>query len=105
MHSPPVLPYAQNEKIIMTKNNSQLIIYQTESGETKIDVRLEDETVWLTQKSMAELFDTSVPNINMHLKHCYEEGEIDENSVIKEFLITAKDGKNYQTKFYNLDAI
>ena len=91
MHSPPVLPYAQNEKIIMTKNNSQLIIYQTESGETKIDVRLEDETVWLTQKSMAELFDTSVPNINMHLKHCYEEGEIDENSVIKEFLITAKD--------------
>ncbi len=89
----------------MTKNNSQLIIYQTESGETKIDVRLEDETVWLTQKSMAELFDTSVPNINMHLKNCYEEGEIDDNSVIKEFLITAKDGKNYKTKFYNLDAI
>lgn len=89
----------------MTKNNSQLIIYQTESGETKIDVRLENETVWLTQKSMAELFDTSVPNINMHLKNCYEDEEIDENSVIKEFLITAKDGKKYKTKFYNLDAI
>ena len=89
----------------MTKNNSQLIIYKTESGETKIDVRLENETVWLMQKSMAELFDTSVPNINMHLKNCYKDEEIDENSVIKEFLITAQDGKNYKTKFYNLDAI
>lgn len=89
----------------MTKTNSQLIIYQTESGETKIDVRLEDETVWLTQKLMAELFGTSIPNINMHLKNCYEEGEIVENSVIKDFLITASDGKKYKTKFYNLDAI
>jgi len=89
----------------MVINNSQLIIYQTESGETKIDVRLEEETVWLTQKSMAELFDTSVPNINMHLKNCYGEGELDEDSVIKEFLITANDGKKYKTKFYNLDAI
>ena len=89
----------------MTKNNSQFIIYQAESGETKIDVRLEDETVWLTQKLMAKLFDTSVPNINIHLKNCYEDGEINENSVIKDFLITAEDGKNYKTKFYNLDAI
>ena len=89
----------------MPQNNSQLVIYQTEAGETKIDVRLENETVWLTQKLMAELFDTSVPNINMHLKNCYEEGEISENSVIKDFLITAKDGKKYKTKFYNLDAI
>ena len=89
----------------MTKNNSQFIIYQAESGETKIDVRLEDETVWLTQKLMAKLFDTSVPNINMHLKNCYKDGEISENSVIKDFLITAEDGKNYKTKFYNLDAI
>lgn len=89
----------------MTKNNSQFIIYQAESGETKIDVRLENETVWLTQKLMAKLFDTSVPNINMHLKNCYEDGEINENSVIKNFLITAEDGKKYKTKFYNLDAI
>ncbi|MEA1962807.1 MAG: virulence RhuM family protein [Patescibacteria group bacterium] len=89
----------------MTKNNSQFIIYKTESGETKIDVHLEDETVWLTQKLMAKLFDTSVPNINMHLKNCYEDGEISKNSVIKDFLITAEDGKNYKTKFYNLDAI
>ena len=51
----------------MQENNSQIIIYQTESGETKLDVRFQDETVWLTQKLMAELFQTSVPNINMHL--------------------------------------
>lgn len=87
------------------ENSSQLIIYQTETGETKLEVRLENETVWLTQKLMAELFQTTVPNINMHLKNVFEEGELDANSVIKDFLITAADGKNYRTKFYNLDAI
>jgi len=87
------------------ETNSQLIIYQTESGETKLEVRLENETVWLTQKLMAELFQTTVPNINMHLKNVFEEGELDSDSVIKDFLITAADGKNYRTKFYNLDAI
>ncbi len=87
------------------ENSSQLIIYQTESGETKLEVRLENETVWLTQKLMAELFQTTVPNINMHLKNVFEEGELAADSVIKDFLITAADGKNYRTKFYNLDAI
>ncbi len=87
------------------ENNSQLIIYQTEKGETKLEVRLENETVWLTQKMMAELFQTTVPNINMHLKNIFEEGELDADSVIKDFLITAADAKNYRTKFYNLDAI
>ena len=87
------------------ENNSQLIIYQTEKGETKLEVRLENETVWLTQKLMAELFQTTVPNINMHLKNIFEEGELNADSVIKDFLITAADGKNYRTKFYNLDAI
>ncbi len=87
------------------ENNSQLIIYQTEKGEIKLEVRLENETVWLTQKLMAELFQTTVPNINMHLKNIFEEGELDADSVIKDFLITAADGKNYRTKFYNLDAI
>lgn len=89
----------------MQQNTSKIIIYQTKSGETKLDVRFENETVWLTQKMMAELFETSVPNINMHLGNCYQEGEIKEKSVIKEFLITATDGKNYKTKFYNFDAI
>lgn len=85
--------------------NSSLLIYQTEDGRTKIDVRLQDETVWLTQKAMAELFQTSVPNINMHLKNIFEDSELLADSVIKDFLITAADGKNYKTKFYNLDAI
>jgi hypothetical protein len=85
--------------------NSSLLIYQTEDGRTKIDVRLQDETVWLTQKAMAELFQTSVPNINMHLKNIFEDGELLADSVIKDFLISATDGKNYKTKFYNLDAI
>ena len=68
-------------------SNSQIIIYQTESGQTKIDVRLENETVWLTQKSMAELFQTSIPNINMHLKNIFEEEELDPKATIKDFLI------------------
>lgn len=85
--------------------SSQIIIYQADDGKTKLDVRLENETVWLTQKLMAELFQTSVPNINIHLKNLFDEGELFEDSVIKEYLITAADGKDYQTKFYNLDAI
>ncbi|GKT10981.1 RhuM family protein [Desulforhabdus sp. TSK] len=83
----------------------QLLVYQTEDGKIRIDVRLEQETVWLTQKLMAELFQTSVPNINMHIKNIFDEGELVEDSVIQEFLITASDGKNYRTKYYNLDMI
>lgn len=89
-------------------NNSQIVIYQSESGQTKIDVRLENETVWLTQKSMAELFQTSVPNINSHLKNIFEEGELDSNRTIKDFLIVRLEGKrevNRKIDFYNLDAI
>lgn len=84
---------------------SQFLIYQTESGQTKIDVRFENETVWLTQKTLADLFLTSVPNINMHIKNVFQEGELEEKSVIKDFLITASDDKKYKTKFYNLDII
>jgi hypothetical protein len=90
------------------KNNSQIIIYQTESGLTKIDVRLESETVWLTQKSMAELFQTTVPNINIHLKNIFDEGELDPNRTIKESLIVRLEGNrevNRKIDFYNLDAI
>ena len=90
------------------KNNSQLIIYKTEDGRTKLDVRLEDETVWLTQKLMAVLFQTTVPNINMHLKSIFEEGEIEEQATIKDFLIVQKEGNREvkrKQKFYNLDAI
>jgi hypothetical protein len=65
-------------KHLPQKPDTQLLIYQTESGDTKIEVRLENETVWLTQKLMAELFQTTVPNINLHLKNIYEERELDE---------------------------
>jgi hypothetical protein len=92
----------------MEENTSQIIIYQTENGETKLDVRFQDETVWLTQKLMAELFQTSIPNINIHLKNIFEEGELEENRTIKDFLIVQKEGaREIKRKqiFYNLDAI
>jgi len=92
----------------LQENKSQIIIYQTESGETKLDVRFQDETVWLTQKLMAELFQTSIPNINMHLKNIFEESELEEKATIKDFLIVQKEGKRDVKRkqvFYNLDAI
>jgi hypothetical protein len=70
----------------MQENNSQIIIYQTESGEIKLDVRFQDETVWLTQKLMAELFQTTPQNITIHLKNIFEEGELEEKVTCKDFL-------------------
>lgn len=88
--------------------NSQILIYQSPTGAIKIDVRLDEETVWLTQKLMAELFNTTVPNINMHLKNIFDEGELEERATCKDFLQVQKEGKCEVTrkqKFYNLDAI
>ena len=85
--------------------NNKIVIYTTDDGQVEIEVRLEDENVWLTQNSMAELFNTTRNNITMHIKNIFEEKELEENSVVKECLTTAKDGKNYKTKFYNLDLI
>ena len=85
------------------RNN--FIMYTTDDGKVDIEVRLEDENVWLTQNSMAELFDTTRNNITMHIRNIFEEGELQESSVSKESLLTAKDRKNYKTKFYNLDLI
>ena len=87
------------------KNDSQILIYQTEGGKTKIEVLLEDETVWLTQKLIAELFQTTKQNTSLHIQNVFSEKELDENSVVKYFLTTAADGKNYRTKFYSLDMI
>ena len=89
----------------LIEKNNNIIIYTTDDGQVEIEVRLEDENVWLTQNSMAELFDTTRNNITMHIKNIFEEGELQEKSVSKESLLTAKDGKNYKTKFYNLDLI
>ena len=88
--------------------NSQIVIYQTEDGNTKLDVRLENETVWLTQKLMAELFQTTTQNITIHLKNIFEEGELSEEATCKDFLQVQKEGnRNVERsqKFYNLDAI
>ena len=78
-------------------DNNQIIIYQTEDGLTKIDVTLENETVWLNQAQMAELFQTTKQNISYHINNCFKEGELNENSVVKDFLTTAADGKPYNT--------
>ena len=86
-------------------NYSEIIIYQSDDQQTKVEVRLEDETVWLTQKLIAELFDVTIPTINEHLKNIFLTQELDENSVIRNFRITADDGKQYNTKHYNLDTI
>ena len=83
----------------------QFLVYRTEDGKLKLDVRFEGETVWLTQAHMAELFQTSVPNVSMHIRNVFAEAELPENSVVKESLTTAADGKRYATKFYNLDVI
>lgn len=74
-------------------------------SEQSVEMRYEDENVWLTQKMMAELYGVSVPAINQHIKNILEDGELSENSVIKKYLITADDGKNYQTNHYNLQMI
>ena len=76
---------------------SEIILYQTEDGLTRLQVRLQDQTVWLTQKLMAELFQTSVPNVSMHIRNVFAEGELQEGSVVQEFLTTAADGKSYAT--------
>ncbi|MGD2035106.1 MAG: virulence RhuM family protein [Bacteroidales bacterium] len=89
-------------------SNSKILLYQTEDGQTKIDVRLEEETVWLSQAQMVELFQTTKQNISLHIKNIYEEGELNENSTVKEYLTVKTEGKRKvqrNLKFYNLDVI
>lgn len=84
---------------------SEIVLYQTEDGKTRIEVRLENETVWLTQNQMAELFQTSIPNVSMHIRNIFREGELQEDAVVKDLLTTAADGKSYRTKHFSLDVI
>lgn len=88
-----------------TENTSDIIIYQTEDGLTKINVKLDDETVWLNQQQLVLLYQSSKSNISEHIKHIFAEGELDENSVVRKFRTTASDGKTYNVTFYNLDMI
>ena len=94
-----------NKNEIVIENQGEFIIYQTNDGNTKIDVRFVDETVWLTQAQLCELYQTSKSNISEHIKHIFEEGELEEISVVRKFRTTAADGKNYTVTHYNLDMI
>jgi hypothetical protein len=89
----------------MADEKNKFILYTAPNGEVRVDVFIENETVWLTQKSMSELFGVQIPAISKHLKNIFEEGELKENAVISILETTASDGKIYQTQYYNLDAI
>lgn len=93
---------------MIDNKNGDIIIYQTDNGLTKIDVKIENETVWLSQQQMAELYDTTKQNISLHIKNIFDENELNENSTVKEFLTVQKEGnRNVErnVKFYNLDMI
>ena len=95
----------EDKKISSADNQGNLVIYQSDDGETKIDVCFVDETVWLTQQQLCDLYQTSKSNISEHIKHIFEEEELEENSVVRKFRTTASDGKKYLTTYYNLDMI
>lgn len=90
------------DEIIKT---NEIVFYQTENSDVVVNVVFKDETFWLTQKAMSQLFDCSVDNISLHLRNIFNDLELDKDSVAEDFSITAADGKNYKTKCYNLDAI
>jgi hypothetical protein len=80
------------------KQDNQITIYETEDGKARIEVRFENENVWLTQKTMAELFECSVDNVSLHLKNIFAEKELDEKAVIEEYSITASDAKGFMAE-------
>ena len=94
------------QKTLQIRNSTaEFLIFTKQAGENGIEVRVQDGTIWLSQKLMATLFDCSADNISLHLKNIFADGELGENSVAEDFSVTAADGKNYRTKHYNLDAI
>ena len=90
---------------IGTNEYGEILIYQTDNGQTNIEVKIEDDTVWLTQQQLTELYQCSKSNISEHIKHIFEEGELDKDSVVRKFRTTADDGKTYNVTYYNLDMI
>ena len=86
-------------------DNNEIILYKSNESSTKIEVKVENETVWLTQAQMVDLFNSTKQNISLHINNIFKEGELEKESVVKYSLTTAKDGKNYKTAFYNLDVI
>ena len=92
-------------KLTIRNSTAEFLIFTQQAGEDGIEVRYEEGTIWLTQKLMAELFDVDRRTIGEHLQNIYSSGELQEDSVSRKFRLTASDGKNYPTQFYNLDAI
>ncbi|QEN03302.1 cell filamentation protein Fic [Thiospirochaeta perfilievii] len=100
------MPESDDSKQKLIRNSTaEFLIFTAQSGEKSIESRYEDNTIWLTQKLMAQLFNVDVRTINEHLKNIFKSEELNIDSVIRDFRITASDGKNYNTKHYNLDAI
>lgn len=87
------------------ENKGDIVIYQSEEGDVRLDVRLEDSTVWLSQSQMCELYQTSKSNVSEHIKHILKEGELQESAVVRKFRTTASDGKSYNITYYNLDMV
>ena len=96
---------ADRDTRLIRNSTAEFLIFTGQAGEQSIEARYEDETIWLSQKLMAELFGVSIPTINEHLKNIFADGELAPDSVIRKFRITASDGKTYTAKHYNLDAI
>ena len=94
----------ENNKLQPVDDNSQIVLYQPDES-IRLEVKLDEDTVWLTQSQMTELFCTTRNNITMHIRNIFKEGELEETSVCKDSLRTATDGKKYRTKIYNLDVI
>lgn len=94
-----------NEIVPYTPNEEGVVIYRTEDNTLQLDVQLANNTVWLTQQQMTVLFDTTKQNISLHINNIFKEGELSKDSVVKDYLTTAADGKSYRTLYYNLDVI
>ncbi len=86
-------------------NNGSIVIYQGEDGKTHLEVKYEQESLWLSQQQIGELYQTSKSNVSEHIKHIFEDGELIQDAVVRNFRTTATDGKNYNVTYYNLDMI
>ena len=95
----------KNKHLQIRNSTAEFLIFTSQAGENGIEVRFQNETIWLSQKMIAVLFDCSTDNVSLHLKNIFKTKELDEKSVAEDFSVTASDGKNYKTKHYNLDAI
>ena len=87
------------------RDNGNVIVYVDDNGKPQVDVRFQDETVWLTQAQLVDLYQSSKANVSEHIKNIFDEGELDKKSVVRKFRTTASDGKNYEVNYYNLDMI